>query len=106
ARACCIYRESGDDVQRSLFLAGLQDRNETLFCRLVLDHLEEMVPVIYTPTVGKACERYSHIYRRGRGVYVSPHERGRVAEVLQGGADAEPRVLVITDNQPILGLGD
>jgi len=106
ARAYGNYLESGDDVQRYLFLAGLQDRNETLFCRLVLDHLEEMVPIIYTPTVGKACERYSHIYRRGRGVYVSPHERGRVAEVLRGAADAEPRVIVITDNQAILGLGD
>ena len=106
ARAYGNYLESGDDVQRYLFLAGLQDRNETLFCRLVLDHLEEMVPIIYTPTVGKACEHYSHIYRRGRGLYVSPRERGRVAQVLREAADAEPRVIVITDNQAILGLGD
>ena len=106
ARAYGNYLESGDDVQRYLFLAGLQDRNETLFCRLVLNHLDEMVPIIYTPTVGKACERYSHIYRRGRGLYVSPRERGRVAQVLRQAADAEPRVIVITDNQAILGLGD
>ena len=73
-----------DDVQRYLFLAGLQDRNETLFYRLVLDHLEEMVPIIYTPTVGKACERYSHIYRRGArpvcfATRARPHRRGVAA---------------------------
>jgi malic enzyme len=106
SRAYENYVRAGDDVRRYLFLAGLQDRNETLFCRLVLDHLEEMVPVIYTPTVGKACEQYSHIYRRARGLYVSIEDRGRVAAMLRNAARDEPRVIVVTDNEAILGIGD
>jgi malic enzyme len=106
ARAYANYLAAGDDVRRYLFLAGLQDRNETLFCRLVLDHLEEMVPVIYTPTVGKACEQYSHIYRRARGLYVSIDDRGRVAGMLRNAVEDEPRIIVITDNEAILGIGD
>jgi malic enzyme len=105
-RAYANYINAGDDVRRYLFLAGLQDRNETLFCRLVLHHLEEMVPVIYTPTVGKACEEYSHLYRRARGLYVSIEDRGRVAELLRNAAANEPRVILITDNEAILGIGD
>jgi len=106
SRAYDNYLEAGDDVRRYLFLAGLQDRNETLFCRLVLDHLEEMVPVIYTPTVGKACEQYSHIYRRARGLYVSIDDRGRVAGMLRNAVEEEPRIIVVTDNEAILGIGD
>ncbi len=106
ARSYENYLKAGDDVRRYLFLAGLQDRNESLFCRLVLDHLEEMVPVIYTPTVGRACEQYSHIYRRARGLYVSPFHRGRVADVLKNAARDDPRVIVVTDNEAILGIGD
>jgi malic enzyme len=105
-RAYDNYLEAGDDVRRYLFLAGLQDRNETLFCRLVLDHLEEMVPIIYTPTVGKACEQYSHIYRRARGLYVSIEDRGRIIELLRNATADEPRIIVITDNESILGIGD
>ena len=106
SRAYNNYLRAGDDVRRYMFLAALQDRNETLFCRLVLDHLEEMVPIIYTPTVGKACEQYSHIYRRARGLYVSIEDRGRVAEMLRNAACDEPRVIVVTDNEAILGIGD
>ena len=105
-RAYGNYLEAGDEVARYLFLVGLQDRNETLFCRLLLDHLEEMVPVIYTPTVGRACEEYSHIYRRPHGVYVTPGERGRIVSVLEQAVSSEPRVIVITDNEAILGIGD
>jgi malic enzyme len=106
ARAYGNYLKAGDDVRRYLFLAGLQDRNEALFCRLVLHHLEEMVPIIYTPTVGKACEEFSHIYRRARGLYVSPDDRGRLTELLRNAACSDPRVIVITDNEAILGIGD
>ena len=106
ARAYGNYRKAGDDVGRYVFLASLQDRNETLFCRLVLDHLDEMVPIIYTPTVGKACQLYSHMYRRARGLYVTPHERGRIAEALRNTVTIEPRVIVVTDNEAILGIGD
>ncbi len=100
------YLRAGDDVAKYLFLASLQDRNETLFYRLVLHHLEEMIPIIYTPTVGKVCERYSHIYRRPRGVYISTEDRGRIAEVLLNAKLHHPDVIVATDNEAILGIGD
>jgi len=106
ARAYGNYLRADGDVRRYLFLAGLQDRNESLFCRLVLEHLQEMVPIIYTPTVGKACEQYSHIYRRARGLYVSPEDRGRVVDLLRNAACDDPRIIVITDNEAILGIGD
>ena len=106
ARAYDNYQKAGDDIRRYLFLAALQDRNETLFYRLLTDHLEEMAPVVYTPTVGKVCEEYSHIYRRPRGIYVSSLERGRITEVLRGSGHHDARILVITDNEAILGLGD
>ncbi len=105
-RAYENYLRADGDVRRYLFLAGLQDRNETLFCRLVLQHLREMIPIIYTPTVGKACEQYSHIYRRARGLYVSPQDRGQLASLLRNSDCDEPRVIVITDNEAILGIGD
>ena len=105
-RASVNYRLAHDDVARYVFLAALQDRNETLFSRLVLDHLDEMVPIIYTPTVGKACESYSHIYRRARGLYITPADRGRIARALRNAATPDPRVIVITDNEAILGIGD
>lgn len=106
ARAYENYRRAGDDVAQYQFLAALQDRNETLFYRLVLDHLDEMVPIIYTPTVGKVCERYSHIYRRPRGLYISTNDRGHIAEILQGLDCDPPHIIVATDNEAILGLGD
>ena len=100
ARAYDNYQRAGDEVGRYLFLAALQDRNETLFYRLVLNHLEEMAPIIYTPTVGKVCERYSHIYRRPRGVYIS------TADTLRNAARDDVQIIVVTDNEAILGLGD
>lgn len=105
-RAYGNYLRADGDVRRYLFLAGLQDRNETLFCRLVLDHLQEMIPIIYTPTVGKACEQYSHIYRRARGLYISPADRGRLGELLRNAHRDSPRIIVVTDNEAILGIGD
>lgn len=106
ARAYDNFRRAGDDVSKYLFLAALQDRNETLFYRLVLDHLEEMAPIIYTPTVGKVCEHYSHIYRRPRGVYVSTADRGRIAETLRNADRHDVQIIVATDNEAILGIGD
>ena len=100
------YLKAGDPVQRYLFLAALQDRNEVLFHRLVHRHLEEMIPIIYTPTVGRACELYSQIYRRARGMYVSTRNRGHVAQMLASAPFEEPSVIVITDNEAILGIGD
>src|SRR4249919_594892 len=106
ARAYENYQRAGDDVQRYLFLAALQDRNETLFYRLLVDHLEEMTPIVYTPTVGKVCEQFSHIYRRPRGLYVSSQDRGRIRDVLQNAPERDIRVIVVTDNEAILGIGD
>jgi malic enzyme len=106
ARAYGNYGRAGDEIQRYLFLRALQDRNETLFYRLLLDHLDEMAPIVYTPTVGRACERFSHIYRRPRGLYVTPHDRGRIAEALRNGEYDTMQVIVVTDNEAILGIGD
>jgi malic enzyme len=106
ARAYENFQRSGGDVQRYLFLAALQDRNETLFYRLLLDHLEEMIPIVYTPTVGRVCEQFSHIYRRPRGVYVSAQDRGRIQSLLRRAPYVDPRVIVVTDNEAILGIGD
>ncbi len=105
-RAYANYLESGDDVSRHLFLASLHDRNETLFYRLLADHLEEMVPIVYTPTVGKVCERYSRIYRGPRGVYLSTQDRGHMADALRNAERDETQVIVVTDNEAILGIGD
>ncbi len=106
ARAWRNCQAAGDDLQRYLFMAALQDRNETLFCRLLAHHLEALAPVVYTPTVGEACARYSHIYRRARGLYVSADDRGRVPALLRQAPQRDVRVIVITDNEAILGIGD
>ena len=95
-----------DPLQRYLQLTALQDRNETLFYRLLVDHLDEMAPIVYTPTVGKACQRFSHLYRRPRGIYVGLNQRGRIEHVLRNASVKDCRVMVVTDNEAILGLGD
>lgn len=105
-RAYENFKAKTSDLERYIFLNALQDRNEILFFRLLLEHIDEMVPVVYTPTVGLACQKYSHIYRRARGVYVSFEQRGRVEQVLRNAPVQHPAVLVVTDGERILGLGD
>jgi len=82
ARVLENLRRKDSDLERYIFMIALQDRNEKLFYRLILDHLEELVPVIYTPTVGRACQEYGHIFRRPRGIFISLEDSGQVRNVL------------------------
>ena len=99
-------REKPTDLERYLYLIALQDRNETLFYRVVMNNIEEMMPIIYTPTVGKACQEFQHIYRTPRGFYVSLQDRGHIKEMMQNWPHKEAKIIVVTDGERILGLGD
>ena len=100
------YQRKDSDLERYIYLASLHDRNETLFFRLVYEHIREMTPIVYTPVVGLACQYYSHIYRRPRGLYAAYPYRDRLETVLRNAPLSDVRVIVVTDGERILGLGD
>lgn len=106
ARVLANLRGKASPLEKYVYLSGIQDANETLYYRTLIDHLEETVPTVYTPTVGEACLRWSCIYQRPRGLYVSARERGRIGAVLANWPRDEVAIIVVTDGGRILGLGD
>jgi malate dehydrogenase (oxaloacetate-decarboxylating)(NADP+) len=94
------------DIDRYMLLSSVQERNERLFYQTVLEHIERIMPLIYTPTVGEACREFSHIARDPKGFFVTPHDRGRIRQILANWPQKDVRVIVVTDGQRILGLGD
>jgi malate dehydrogenase (oxaloacetate-decarboxylating) len=106
ARTYENYCRKDSDLERYVFLTALQDRNETLFYRLLQEHISEMMPVIYTPTVGEGCRQYSHVFRRPRGLYIAYPHRDQIPTILDNTPSGEVEVIVVTDGERILGLGD
>src|SRR5262244_374406 len=105
-RAYEAYRRKDDDLERHIYLRALQDTNEVLFYRLLLDHVEEMTPMVYTPVVALACQQFSHIYRRPRGLFISYPLRDSIPLLLRNRPNPEVDVIVVTDGERILGIGD
>lgn len=105
-RAYEAYTRKDDDLERHIYLRALQDNNEVLFYRLLLDHIEEMTPIVYTPTVALACQQFSHIYRRPRGMFIGYPQRDSIIQVLRNRPNQHVDIVVVTDGERILGIGD
>ena len=99
-------RRKSDDIERFIFLQALLARNERLFYRLTLEHIDEIMPLIYTPTVGQACKEFAHIFRQPRGLFIAAKDRGNVRRLLANWPSRDVKVIVVTDGARILGLGD
>lgn len=99
-------RRKAYDIERYIFLMALLGRNERLFYRLLMDNPEELIPIVYTPTVGQACQEFAHIFRQSRGFYITPDDRGHIKDMLKNWPEADVRLIVVTDGERILGLGD
>ncbi len=106
ARAYKAFQRKDDDLERHIYLRALQDTNEVLFYRLVLDHIEEMTPIVYTPVVAFGCQQFSQIYRRPRGLFISYPRRDSIPALLRNRPNPEVDVIVVTDGERILGIGD
>jgi len=106
ARTYESYKRKETDLERYIYLVSLQDRNETLFYMLLQEHIAEMMSIIYTPGVGEGCRQYSHIYRRPRGLYIPYHQRPQISSILNNAPNRQVDVIVVTDGERILGLGD
>ena len=105
-RAYEAYVRKDDDLERHIYLRALQDNNEVLFYRLLLEHIEEMTPIVYTPTVALACQQFSHIYRRPRGMFIGYPQRDSIVQLLRNRPNPNVDVIVVTDGERILGIGD
>ncbi len=99
-------RRQSSDIDRYIFLRALQGRNRRLFYRTVIDHIEEIMPIIYTPTVGEACLEFAHIYRHTRALFITPEDKGQIPKLLDNWEKKDIRVIVVTDGERVLGLGD
>ena len=106
SRALGNLRRKEYDIERYIFMQALQDRNERLYYRLIIDHIEEILPIIYTPTVGQACQEFAHIFRQPRGFYITSKDRTHIREILDNWPEKDIRLIVVTDGERILGLGD
>lgn len=105
-RAYKAYQRKNDDLERHIYLRSMQDTNGVLFYRLLLDHIEEMMPIVYTPVVAQGCQQFSHIYRRPRGLFVSYPLRDSIPDLLRNRPRDEVDVIVVTDGERVLGIGD
>src|SRR4029079_6796373 len=106
ARLLENFRTKPTDLDKYVNLTALHDRNETLFFRLLIDYPDEMTPIVYTPTVGLACQQFGHIFQRPRGIFISANDRGRVKSVLRNWPGRDVAIIVVSDGERVLGLGD
>jgi malate dehydrogenase (oxaloacetate-decarboxylating)(NADP+) len=101
-----IIRRKPSAIDKYRFMSAMQKRNERLFFRLIIDHIEELMPIVYTPTVGQACQEFANHFRETNGFYLSIEHRGRLDEIMGNWLDKDVRLIVVTDGERILGLGD